>query len=154
MSRHSRNRHVGEEIGRGRKLAAILGEMIMVAEGVAPCRSVHDLARGRSVGAGTMHMTRRVEPQGQSAQLGRKALADGRLEQPVQRGVNARVTRGGLAGERQGDEQALANIQGLAVQAVKQQFGRAVREVVQREERHAPGQAGAQHVRSRRTRRR
>jgi glycerol-3-phosphate dehydrogenase (NAD(P)+) len=44
MSKHSRNRHVGEEIGRGRKLGDILGEMIMVAEGVATCRSVHDLA--------------------------------------------------------------------------------------------------------------
>lgn len=44
MSRHSRNRHVGEEIGKGRKLGDILGEMVMVAEGVATTRSVHDLA--------------------------------------------------------------------------------------------------------------
>jgi glycerol-3-phosphate dehydrogenase (NAD(P)+) len=33
-SRHSRNRHVGEEIGRGKRLEAILKEMEMVAEGV------------------------------------------------------------------------------------------------------------------------
>ena len=45
MSKHSRNRHVGEEIGRGRKLNAILAEMVMVAEGVATTRSVYDLAR-------------------------------------------------------------------------------------------------------------
>jgi glycerol-3-phosphate dehydrogenase (NAD(P)+) len=45
MSKHSRNRHVGEEIGRGRKLADVLAEMVMVAEGVATTRSVHDLAR-------------------------------------------------------------------------------------------------------------
>ena len=45
MSRHSRNRHVGEELGRGRHLPAILSEMVMVAEGVATTRSVHDLAR-------------------------------------------------------------------------------------------------------------
>ncbi len=44
MSRHSRNRHVGEEIGRGRKLDDVLGEMVMVAEGVATTKSVHDLA--------------------------------------------------------------------------------------------------------------
>jgi glycerol-3-phosphate dehydrogenase (NAD(P)+) len=44
MSRHSRNRHVGEEIGKGRKLRDVLGEMIMVAEGVATTKSVHDLA--------------------------------------------------------------------------------------------------------------
>lgn len=49
MSRHSRNRHVGEEIGRGRKLNDILAEMVMVAEGVATTRSVHDLARKHHV---------------------------------------------------------------------------------------------------------
>lgn len=45
MSKHSRNRHVGEEIGKGRKLPAILDEMVMVAEGVATTKSVHDLAK-------------------------------------------------------------------------------------------------------------
>ncbi|MBI4548349.1 MAG: NAD(P)H-dependent glycerol-3-phosphate dehydrogenase [Ignavibacteriae bacterium] len=49
MSRHSRNRHVGEEIGRGRKLNEVLLEMIMVAEGVATTRSVHDLAKDNHV---------------------------------------------------------------------------------------------------------
>lgn len=34
MSRQSRNRHVGEQLGRGRTLADILGAMRMVAEGV------------------------------------------------------------------------------------------------------------------------
>lgn len=33
-SEHSRNRHVGEEIGKGRKLTDVLKEMEMVAEGV------------------------------------------------------------------------------------------------------------------------
>jgi glycerol-3-phosphate dehydrogenase (NAD(P)+) len=45
MSRHSRNRHVGVEIGKGRKLPEILAEMVMVAEGVATTQSAHDLAR-------------------------------------------------------------------------------------------------------------
>jgi glycerol-3-phosphate dehydrogenase (NAD(P)+) len=49
MSRHSRNRHVGEEIGKGRKLRDVLGEMIMVAEGVATTKSVHDLAMKHGV---------------------------------------------------------------------------------------------------------
>jgi glycerol-3-phosphate dehydrogenase (NAD(P)+) len=44
MSRHSRNRHVGFEIGKGRKLKDILGEMVMVAEGVATTKSAHELA--------------------------------------------------------------------------------------------------------------
>lgn len=49
MSRHSRNRHVGEEIGRGRKLKDILADMVMVAEGVATTQSVHSLAKQHSV---------------------------------------------------------------------------------------------------------
>jgi glycerol-3-phosphate dehydrogenase (NAD(P)+) len=44
MSRHSRNRFVGVEIGKGRKLADILGEMVMVAEGVATTQSAYELA--------------------------------------------------------------------------------------------------------------
>ncbi len=39
ISRHSRNRLVGERIGRGEKLPAILESMTMVAEGVDTCRS-------------------------------------------------------------------------------------------------------------------
>ena len=44
MSRHSRNRYVGEQIGMGKKLPEILKSMKMVAEGVETCRSVHQLA--------------------------------------------------------------------------------------------------------------
>ncbi len=49
MSKHSRNRHVGEEIGKGRKLNDVLAEMEMVAEGVATTKSLHNLAKGLSV---------------------------------------------------------------------------------------------------------
>jgi len=45
MSRHSRNRHVGVEIGKGKKLPDILNEMVMIAEGVATTRSAYELAR-------------------------------------------------------------------------------------------------------------
>ncbi len=45
MSRHSRNRHVGVEIGKGRKLRDILAEMVMVAEGVETTRSANELAK-------------------------------------------------------------------------------------------------------------
>ncbi|MFH1851482.1 MAG: NAD(P)H-dependent glycerol-3-phosphate dehydrogenase [Candidatus Neomarinimicrobiota bacterium] len=43
LSRHSRNRFVGEAIGKGRKLDDILQEMKMVAEGVKTAESVHQL---------------------------------------------------------------------------------------------------------------
>ena len=40
----SRNRRVGVSLGEGRKLAEILGEMRMVAEGVKTAKSVHNLS--------------------------------------------------------------------------------------------------------------
>ena len=49
MSRHSRNRHVGEQIGRGKKLDEVLGEMVMVAEGVKTTRAAVRLAKRVSV---------------------------------------------------------------------------------------------------------
>lgn len=45
MSRHSRNRYVGEQIGKGRKLDDILKEMVMVAEGVKTTKSAHALSK-------------------------------------------------------------------------------------------------------------
>jgi len=43
ISRHSRNRGVGERIGRGERLEQILGSMVMVAEGVHTARAARDL---------------------------------------------------------------------------------------------------------------
>jgi len=45
MSRHSRNRYVGEQIGKGRSLTDILNEMVMVAEGVKTTRSAYQLSQ-------------------------------------------------------------------------------------------------------------
>ncbi|MBC8043325.1 MAG: NAD(P)H-dependent glycerol-3-phosphate dehydrogenase [Rhizobacter sp.] len=44
-SRHSRNRYVGEQIGKGRKLSEIISEMVMVAEGVSTTKAVSELAQ-------------------------------------------------------------------------------------------------------------
>jgi glycerol-3-phosphate dehydrogenase (NAD(P)+) len=49
MSRHSRNRAVGFEIGRGRSLEEVTRSMSMVAEGVRTTESVHELARRHGV---------------------------------------------------------------------------------------------------------
>jgi glycerol-3-phosphate dehydrogenase (NAD(P)+) len=49
-SRHSRNRHVGEELGKGRKLDEIQKEMgLVVAEGVKTADSAYHLARKADV---------------------------------------------------------------------------------------------------------
>jgi len=45
LSKHSRNRYVGEEIAKGNKLSDILDKMDMVAEGVKTTRSVYDLSK-------------------------------------------------------------------------------------------------------------
>jgi glycerol-3-phosphate dehydrogenase (NAD(P)+) len=45
LSKHSRNRYVGEEIGKGKRLSSILDNMDMVAEGVKTTRSVYDLSK-------------------------------------------------------------------------------------------------------------
>ncbi|MCX5686578.1 MAG: NAD(P)-dependent glycerol-3-phosphate dehydrogenase [Candidatus Omnitrophica bacterium] len=45
VSQYSRNRWLGEEIGKGKKLADILKETDMVVEGVATARSAYDLSK-------------------------------------------------------------------------------------------------------------
>ena len=57
LSQHSRNRYVGEQIGRGRKVEEILNEMKMVAEGVKTTESVHQLAENHGI---DMPITREV----------------------------------------------------------------------------------------------
>jgi glycerol-3-phosphate dehydrogenase (NAD(P)+) len=44
MSRHSRNRYVGEQLGKGKKLKQVLKSMDMVAEGIETSRSASQLA--------------------------------------------------------------------------------------------------------------
>lgn len=57
LSQHSRNRYVGEQIGRGRKVEEIINEMKMVAEGVKTTESVHQLAENHGI---DMPITREV----------------------------------------------------------------------------------------------
>jgi glycerol-3-phosphate dehydrogenase (NAD(P)+) len=56
-SPQSRNHHVGEQLGRGRLIADIIGEMNMVAEGVATTPAIVELARLHDV---KMPITREV----------------------------------------------------------------------------------------------
>lgn len=48
-SRHSRNRHVGEEIAKGKHLSTILEEMSMIAEGVTTAESAWELSQKHHV---------------------------------------------------------------------------------------------------------
>jgi glycerol-3-phosphate dehydrogenase (NAD(P)+) len=49
VSRHSRNRFVGEEIGKGKTLSQVMGRMQMVAEGVPTAKSAYMLAKRHGV---------------------------------------------------------------------------------------------------------
>lgn len=49
MSKYSRNRYLGEQIGRGKTLEEVLSEMVMVAEGVKTTRSAYELAAQHQV---------------------------------------------------------------------------------------------------------
>ncbi len=49
MSQHSRNRGVGERLGKGETLEDIMGSMKMVAEGVWNCQAATELAAGLGI---------------------------------------------------------------------------------------------------------
>ncbi|HVE63196.1 MAG TPA: NAD(P)H-dependent glycerol-3-phosphate dehydrogenase [Mycobacteriales bacterium] len=64
----SRNRTVGEQLGRGRSLDEIIGEMRMVAEGVKSSRSILDLAQKHDVDMPITEQVVRVVHDGLSPQ--------------------------------------------------------------------------------------
>jgi glycerol-3-phosphate dehydrogenase (NAD(P)+) len=57
ISRHGRNRAVGEALGTGQTLDQILARMRAVPEGVWTCRAVHNLAREKGI---DMPITREI----------------------------------------------------------------------------------------------
>jgi glycerol-3-phosphate dehydrogenase (NAD(P)+) len=87
MSPQSRNRHVGEQLGLGRSLEEVLGEMRMVAEGVKTAstvveladrhglhmpiaRTIHDVVTGRIRAADAYRGLVRAVPAGHESQPG------------------------------------------------------------------------------------
>ncbi|MFH0881949.1 MAG: NAD(P)H-dependent glycerol-3-phosphate dehydrogenase [bacterium] len=59
-SRHSRNRFVGEQLGKGRTLNNILKNMHMIAEGVTTTKSANDLANREGVEMPITHQVYRI----------------------------------------------------------------------------------------------
>ena len=49
LSKHSRNRYVGESIGKGKSLEEVLSGMVMVAEGVRTTRAAVLLGRREGI---------------------------------------------------------------------------------------------------------
>jgi glycerol-3-phosphate dehydrogenase (NAD(P)+) len=68
VSKLSRNRHVGEELGKGRKLDDVIAEMNMVAEGVKTARPIVALAGEHGVDAFISDVVSRVLYEGLTPQ--------------------------------------------------------------------------------------
>jgi len=60
ISPYSRNRSVGEEIAKGKKLNEIVKSMDMVAEGIETARSVYELAKSKNIDAPITEQVYRV----------------------------------------------------------------------------------------------
>lgn len=60
ISSHSRNRWFGEQIGKGRGIEDILGDTEMVVEGLATCKSAHELALKHDVEMPIVHKVHEV----------------------------------------------------------------------------------------------
>ncbi len=80
LSRHGRNRHVGQRLAKGEKLAEILGSMNMIAEGVFTTRSVHEMAGKMGVPIPITDEVYRVLYEGKDP---RQAVSDLMLREPT-----------------------------------------------------------------------
>ncbi|HEX5366697.1 MAG TPA: NAD(P)H-dependent glycerol-3-phosphate dehydrogenase [Acidimicrobiales bacterium] len=67
ISRQSRNRYVGEQLGRGRSVGEVVAEMRMVAEGIGTSRVVVELAAQHGVEVPIAHEVHGVIHEGRSA---------------------------------------------------------------------------------------
>jgi glycerol-3-phosphate dehydrogenase (NAD(P)+) len=95
MSRHSRNRHVGERLGRGETLEQVLGNMVMVAEGVNTARAAHDLGRQRGVDLPLTEQVVAILVEGKSPREALEALMSRDLKSEEWKGGTGVVTREG-----------------------------------------------------------
>jgi glycerol-3-phosphate dehydrogenase (NAD(P)+) len=78
ISPQSRNRHVGEQLGKGRSIEEIVDEMNMVAEGVKTSNVVMELAREYEVDVPITAQVQAVCHEGRSAADAYSGLLGGR----------------------------------------------------------------------------
>ena len=92
VSRHSRNRHVGEAVGRGERLDDVLAAMTMVAEGVPTTRAAKTLARRTKVEAPIVDRVHAVLFEGEDPREAIRALM---TREPKSEAPAARADEGG-----------------------------------------------------------
>ena len=74
FSQHSRNRKVGERLGRGESLAQITSSMQMVAEGIPTTKSAYDCARKLNIETPIIDQVHALLYEGKAPLQGLKAL--------------------------------------------------------------------------------
>ncbi len=74
LSKHSRNRRVGEEIGKGRALSEVLSGMKMVAEGVWTTESARELAKRHNIEMPIVEETYRILFEGKDHRIATRDL--------------------------------------------------------------------------------
>ncbi len=74
LSKHSRNRRVGEEVGKGRSLKEVLAGMKMVAEGVWTTESARELARLHNIEMPIVEETYKILFEGKDHRLATRDL--------------------------------------------------------------------------------
>jgi glycerol-3-phosphate dehydrogenase (NAD(P)+) len=74
MSKLSRNRFVGEEVGKGKKLKDVLANMKMIAEGVTTTKSTHELAKNLKVELPIIEQVYKVLFQGKNPHVATETL--------------------------------------------------------------------------------
>ena len=67
MSQHSRNRYVGEKLGRGEHIDDILSSMTMVAEGVPTVKAVYEQMKKQNISMPIVEAVYRVIYENMSA---------------------------------------------------------------------------------------
>lgn len=82
-SGHSRNRSVGEQIGKGKKLSRILKEMKMVAEGVPTTKSAYELSRSLNIELPITHQVYNILFREKDPQNATKALMKRNLKEEI-----------------------------------------------------------------------
>ena len=91
ISRHSRNRHVGERLGRGESIEQVLGGMHMVAEGVNTAQAAFTLGRREGVETPIIEQVRAILIEGRDPRVALEALMSRELKSEEWKGGPGRV---------------------------------------------------------------
>lgn len=93
ISRHSRNRMVGERLGRGETVGQVLGDMVMVAEGVNTAKAALELGRARGVETPIIEQVSAILLERKDPRAALESLMGRELKSEEWKGVPGRVAR-------------------------------------------------------------